>query len=189
MKRKTRLEAVALAVLGAVCLFLVVRMVRQLGGASAETAKPRVQTQSAGAYRIRKADPVKSPAAVDPVLNVRLFRHLESDPLVSVERDPFSFGGAATEGSRANGRGTAQGGALHSGPTKPLPPVIPLRALGFTQDRQGVRKAYLTDRQHIFVAREGETFDKTYRVLKITPAYIEVEDEGRNLRAQLAIPQ
>ncbi len=187
MKHKKQIETVAAAVLGIICVFLVVRMVREFGEGSA--ASPPARTSRVHILRARKRDPVTLTPGAELALNVQLFRQLESDPPVSVARDPFSLGSASTQNSTGKPGGAEGAKSSTAGPAKAAPPTVPLRALGFTQDRQGVRTAYFTDVKHIFTAREGQTFDKTYRVLKITPGYIEVEDEARNLRAQLTIPQ
>ncbi len=65
----------------------------------------------------------------------------------------------------------------------PPPAMIPLYALGYIEDGEGRKHAFVVGAQRVFEAREAETFDKSYRVLKITPTYIEVEDQRLDVQA------
>lgn len=192
MKQKRRIEVAATIILGIVCVFLVLRLAVRVRAVSAGStgAAPVARLPETA---IRPAAREVSPTAVRlpdaPVLNVALFEQLQSDPLVPVGRDPFSFLPSPAPAQPGGRPGHASQAAQNHPSGPPPPPPVPLKALGYLQDSQGQLQAYLTDSQNIYAVRSGEQFGKVYRVLKITPAYVEIEDESLNLRAQLAIPQ
>ena len=187
MKKKP-VEIAAIIGLGAVCVFLILRLLVQVHSVSARPRggvavvrppvipqKPEVETLAAP-----PSDPPDG-----PVLNVALFDRLQAQAVTAPDRDPFSIAPTPQQLQQR-----AQTEAARNRPTgPPPPPPVPLKALGYIQDTQGLLQAYLTDAGNIYAVHEGEKFDKVYRVLKITPAFVEVEDESLNLRAQLAIPQ
>lgn len=188
MKQKKPFEIAAIIGLGVVCAFLILRLAVQVRSVH---AGPR-----GGVAAVRlPLTPVKT--VVDtlaprpneppdgPILNVALFDRLQAQTIAAPDRDPFAF---APTPQQLQQRARAQAAQTRPlGP--PPPPPVPLKALGYIQDPQGLLQAYLTDSGDIYAVHEGEKFDKVYRVLKITPAFVEVEDESLNLRAQLAIPQ
>jgi hypothetical protein len=59
--------------------------------------------------------------------------------------------------------------------------------LGYTEKSPGVPEAIVTDDDQIYIVHEGETFARKYRVLKITPTGVEVEDETTQQKARLPI--
>jgi hypothetical protein len=75
-------------------------------------------------------------------------------------------------------------------PAPPAPPAPPpLKAVGYTEKAGGVKEAIVSDDQEIYIVHEGESFAKRFRVLKISPAAIEVDDETTHQTIRLPIPQ
>lgn len=59
----------------------------------------------------------------------------------------------------------------------PPPPRAPFRFYGVVESsRQGGRQVFLTDGEEIFVASEGAVVKKRYRLVRIQPQSIEVEE-------------
>jgi hypothetical protein len=192
MKQNNHREVVATLVLAVICTFLILRLIVRVRSVSAGTsgavalARPQV-VRSPG---ILSALPQKDSAfPAGPVLNVALFDRLQEQSLAVPDRDPFSFAPTPQQLQAQQPEQEKQKGRQSrlSGP--PPPPPVPLKALGYVQDGQGQFQAYLMDSDNVYAVREGDKFDKVYRVLKITPAFVEIEDQSLNLRAQLAIPQ
>jgi hypothetical protein len=188
MKNKKPLEIAATIGLGAICAFLILRLVVRVramsAGPSAGVAVDRPVSREMRRVVIPLAPkPLALPES--PALNVALFDQLQAQSLAAPDRDPFSFTPTPQQIQQRAGAPAAEN--RPKGP--PPPPPVPLKALGYMQDTQGKLQAYLADSQNIYAVHEGEKFDKVYRVLKVTPAFIEIEDESLNLRAQLAIPQ
>jgi hypothetical protein len=186
MKENSNLEVTATVALGLVCAFLAFRLVTRVRSVHAGEI---AFANSAHPIRRRALDPApQSPAAYPngPALNVELYRNLQAQPLPPAGRDPFSFAPTPQQ-LRAISEQQQQAGKTRAAP--PPPPSVPLRALGYSENARGEVQAFLTDSEHIYVVREGEKFGKTYEVLKITPTFVEVEDDSLNVRAQLAIPR
>jgi hypothetical protein len=193
MKRNNRLEVVATLVLAAICTFLILRLIVRVRSVSAGTSggMPVARPQMIRSRRIFNVLPQKVSAFPDgPVLNVALFDRLQEQTLAVPDRDPFSFAPTAQQVQQAQQlEQEKQKGKQNRVSGPPPPPPVPLKALGYVQDARGQFQAYLTDSDSIYAVHEGEKFDKVYRVLKITPAFVEIEDQSLNLRAQLAVPQ
>jgi hypothetical protein len=192
MKRKNHLEVAATIVLGVICTLLILRLIVRVRSVSAGTTGG-VASSPLPAPVIRRfarltALPQKdSTLSGSPVLNVQLFDQLQQQPMATPDRDPFSFAPTAEQVQELKRQKEQVNANRVTGP--PPPPPVPLKALGYVQDAAGQLQAYLTDSDSVYAVREGEKFDKVYRVLKITPAFVEIEDQTLNLRAQLAIPQ
>jgi hypothetical protein len=60
-------------------------------------------------------------------------------------------------------------------PPKVLPPPIRLKFFGFSWIG-GARKAFLSQDEDVFIAKEGEIVDRRYRVVRIMPNAVELED-------------
>jgi hypothetical protein len=62
-------------------------------------------------------------------------------------------------------------------PPPPPPPPAPVRFFGFSQrSAGGSPRVFLTSGEETFIVREGETFMKRYRVVRIGQGNIEVEE-------------
>jgi hypothetical protein len=190
MRQQNRFEVAATIALGVLCTFLILRLIVRVRSVSAGTRRLEPAIRQPVRRAARVLDPLVQKASAypdTPVLNVALFDRLQAQPFTAPDRDPFSFTPTAEETERLKDQQKRAMQARPSGP--PPPPPVPLKALGYVQDSQGRFEAYLTDSENIYAVREGEKFDKVYQVLKITPAFVEVEDDSLNLRAQLAVPQ
>jgi hypothetical protein len=190
MKQHSRLEVASTIALGVLCTFLILRLIVRVRSVSAGPSRSAPTIRQPVRRAGHLLDPVPQTASAfpeSPVLNVALFDQLQAQPFAAPDRDPFSFTPTPQEAERLAEQHKKSAQTRPAGP--PPPPPVPLKALGYVQDSQGQFQAYLTDSENIYAVREGEKFDKVYQVLKITPAFVEIEDESLNLRAQLAIPQ
>lgn len=62
-------------------------------------------------------------------------------------------------------------------PAPEPPPPAPFRFYGFAEDSQsGKKRVFLTDGEEIFIASEGDTLLRRYRVTRIRAGAIELED-------------
>jgi hypothetical protein len=72
---------------------------------------------------------------------------------------------------------------------KPAPPTINLKFFGFAS-RQGVEsKVFLAEGDDVFVASQGDIVNRRYKILRITPTSVEVEDVISNVRQTLPLTQ
>src|SRR6266567_6106570 len=61
-------------------------------------------------------------------------------------------------------------------PTIPPPPPIPLKFYGFASSPGEPRKIFLKQGEDVFVAGEGEIVNRRYKVIRISPTSVEIQD-------------
>jgi len=61
-------------------------------------------------------------------------------------------------------------------PTPPPPTPIPLKFFGFASKRGEPKKIFLSEGEDVFVAGEGEIVDRRYKVIRIAPTSVEIQD-------------
>ena len=67
--------------------------------------------------------------------------------------------------------------SIPTGPPPPAPPPpIDLKFFGYSSRQSGVRRAFLLKGDDVFIASEGEVVDHRYKVVKIAPTSVQVED-------------
>ncbi len=170
--------------LGLVCGALVINLALQLGGMRAGASRGVLPAGKARAARLPAPPGPSSPdelSRYDPVVRLDLLKKLESRKLPEIARDPFASGAP---------RAVAQPvpAAPSAPPPPPPPPPIPLKALGYSE-KNGRQEAFVGDDEQTYVVHEGETFAQRYRVVKITPQFIEIVDESSHQTAQLPFAQ
>ncbi len=66
---------------------------------------------------------------------------------------------------------------LYHLPTPPAPPPIPLKFYGFASTVGAAKKIFLKSGDgDVFVAGEGEIVDRRYKVIRITPTSVSIQD-------------
>lgn len=71
----------------------------------------------------------------------------------------------------------------------PPPPPITLKFFGFANRPGEAKKVFLEQGEDIFVASEGDIVNRRYKVLKIAPTSVEVEDVLYNNRQSIPLTQ
>ncbi|HKS76658.1 MAG TPA: hypothetical protein VJQ82_25815 [Terriglobales bacterium] len=71
----------------------------------------------------------------------------------------------------------------------PPPPPITLKFFGFANRPGEAKKVFLEQGEDIFVASEGDIVDRRYKVLRIGPTFVEVEDVLNNNRQSIPLTQ
>jgi hypothetical protein len=176
------------AVLGVIVLFLVGRTLWSTFGPSpAPAAAPVVQAPapvataapvSTGRVSTHAATRVggAAMAKLDPTLHPEWMAQAESLEYTGKGRNIFSMSSAQPVIEAVQGpiRPTKQGPAVAVGP--PPPPPIDLKFFGFESSKAGLRKAFLLHGDDVFIAAEGDVVDHRYKVVKIAPFNLQVED-------------
>jgi len=65
--------------------------------------------------------------------------------------------------------------AYHT-PAPPVAPPIPLKFYGFANQPGEPKKVFLSQGEELWVAGEGEIVNRRYKVIRITPTYVEMQD-------------
>ncbi len=179
MKIKGQAEKWVRVILGVVCLLLLVNLVMQLGGVRAGASRGAAGGRRSGPAL--SGDALDDLSSYDPVVRLDVLKKLQSRPLTQPARNPF-------QGPAPPRLEPAAPAPVAPPPPPPLPP-IPLKAVGYTEKTAGQQEAFVADDQQTYVVHEGETFAQRYRVLKLTPKFIEIEDESTHQTVQLPFAQ
>ncbi len=73
--------------------------------------------------------------------------------------------------------------------TPPPPPPIPLKFFGFANSQGEPKQVFLSQSDDVFVAREGDVVNRRYKVVKINPNSVEIEDLLTNSRQTIPLTQ
>ena len=191
---ENRKQVITLSVLGGIAVLL---MAYEFWPASTTTAISTAQTASAPAKPAMrrtasgKLVPVVEPR-LDPTLDLNLLSQSEEIKYEGNGRNIFAEG-SLPKIEKPKGRGVtdhlAAANALQAPPPPPPPPPITLKFFGFANKPGETKKVFLSQGDDIFIAAEGDIVDRRYRVLRISPTAVDVEDVINNNRQSLPLTQ
>ncbi|MGH9430582.1 MAG: hypothetical protein ACRD3T_03485 [Terriglobia bacterium] len=178
--------------LGALCVFLVARLVVDTVSVSAKSQSPEIPPRSAQQRRVHTSPKTTRKTEREfpqtPVLRLDLLKLEDGQTMVALDRNPFQFAPTPAQMREARAQKDMAAGGGQPAPPLVAPPV-PYKALGYSENEHGQFQAYLTDDKDIFVVHEGDDLGRHYKILKITPNLVEVRDESFNQTSQLLFPQ
>lgn len=183
-------KVIAATVLGVgVVVALVYALTYFFGGGPAPATPPPAQTTAAApspqptttatttaASEHPAAKIPGNDAKLDPTLHPEWMAQAESLEYSGNGRNIFSQFSAPPkiEEVKAPVRPSAEVAQVPQGP--PPPPPIDLKFFGYEAHKDGTRKAFLLHGDDVFIASEGDVVDHRYKVLKIAPMSVQVED-------------
>jgi hypothetical protein len=191
MKATGHIEKWGAGVLGAVAFALLVHLVLQFNRGRAQDTRPKATIPpraKATTRPVAKAPSGKQKISVelsryDPVVKLDLLKELEDRPLPELERNPFEFvtapANAATAHTTAAGPAAAQ---------PPPPPPVTLKLMGYSEGKGGIKEAMVSDEDQVFVVHEGDSIGTRYKIIKITPTVITVQDATIHQTVDLPFP-
>ncbi len=130
----------------------------------------------------RKGGPVQLAQSLDPTLRLDLLKSSEDVTYKGSGRDIFQ--------SQPEPEAIPQPvkKVIDTGPPPPPPPPpIPLKFYGYSGNKSGPKQVFLSKGEDIFIAKEGQIIDRRYKILKIGPSSVEVEDVLTNNRQTLPL--
>src|SRR5262249_44021564 len=74
-------------------------------------------------------------------------------------------------------------------PPPPPPPPINLKFFGFASKPGESKKVFLSQGEDVFIASEGETVNRRYKVVRISPTSVEIEDQMNNNHQNIPLTQ
>jgi hypothetical protein len=176
--------------LGGVMLILLIRFLWQTFGPSpAAPAAPapvvtvtrpattsgETSQESEPAYGGHPAAKVSGLASLDPTLHPEIMRQAESLEYTGHGRNIFSQFSAPPVIPKPIA--SIRQAAVNTGPPPPPPPPpINLGFYGYAAEKTGQKQVFLLKGDDIFIASEGDVVDRRYRVVKINPVSVQVED-------------
>ena len=190
MKVTGHIQKWGAGVLGAVSLALAVNLVLHISRGHARDTRPRATTPPRAKATTLPAP--KAPAGkqkvsdelsrYDPVVKLDLLKELDDRPLPVLDRNPFEFVSAPAPVALAQNVPPTQA------PQPPPPPPVTLKPMGYSEGKGGVKEAMVSDEDQVFVVHEGDSVGTRYKVIKITPTVITVEDTTIHQTVDLPIP-
>jgi hypothetical protein len=191
---ESRNKVIAASVLGGLALLLVARVLISTS-APAPVAPVAVVPTSTGFALAKKpagktkasAKRVGPPHSIDPELRYDWLKGSEEKKYSGEGRNIFSAQ-APIPKPIENGVTDARKAAEASGPPPPPPPPpINLKFFGFASKPGEPKKIFLSQGEDIFIASEGDIVNRRYKVTRISPASVEIEDEMNNHRQSIPL--
>jgi hypothetical protein len=190
---ENRKQVIALAVLGTIA---VLTLLHEYWPSSATSSRSSTQTSSTSATKLTrrtksgKLITVTEPR-LDPTLDLSLLKQSEDINYGGNGRNIFVAGSVATiPKPLKNGTDAGlQQASLHMPPPVPPSPPITLKFFGFENEPGEPKKVFLSQGEDVFIAGEGEIVDRRYRVLRIGPNSVEMEDVLYNNRQNIPLTQ
>ena len=187
---ENRKQVIGLAVLGGLALLMLGRALwPSLPEAAPVTGSTATAGGRTGMRRTAsgKMVPLLEPR-LDPTLDLNLLRQSEEIKYAGNGRNIFVAGSLPIEKPKKNGTTDTQA-ALHQPPPIPPPPPITLKFFGFANRPGETKRVFLSQGEDVFIAAEGDIVDRRYRILRISPNAVDVEDVINNNRQSLPLTQ
>jgi hypothetical protein len=187
---ENRKQVIGLAVLGGIALLMAGRALWPSVPATAPVTGPMTTTVGRPGVRRTasgKVVPTVEPR-LDPTLDLTRLSQSEEIKYAGNGRNIFVAGSLPIEKPKGTGA-TDQQTALHQPPPIPPPPPITLKFFGFANRPGETKRVFLSQGEDVFIAAEGDIVDRRYRVLRISPNAVDVEDVINNNRQSLPLTQ
>jgi hypothetical protein len=185
---ENRKQLIVLAVVGGIA---ILTMAYEFWPVSSKPAPAAAQTATPGKVQMHRSAsgkmvPVVEPR-LDPTLDLKLLSQSEEIKYEGNGRNIFVAGSVANI-PKPRGNGTAVAKTFTPPPVPPPPPIT-LKFFGFANRPGDTKKVFLSQGEDIFIAAEGDIVDRRYRVLRISPTAVDVEDVLNNNRQSLPLTQ
>jgi hypothetical protein len=184
---ENRRNTILAGVLGGVAILAVAysfmpssSTIASTGTSTGAVASPiSVPTHSAGRHASGSgaAKKERAPQSLDPTLHLQLLAATEQIKYEGSGRNIFVSQAEVVIPT------PLAPGAIGPNDPKPyqVPPVtaqppIPLKFFGFANQPGEPKKVFLSKDQDVFIAGEGEIVDRRYKVVKISPTSVEIQD-------------
>ena len=187
---ENRKQVIGLAVLGGFALLMLGRTLwPSLPEAAPVTGSTATAAGRTGMRRTAsgKMVPLVEPR-LDPTLDLNLLSQSEEIKYAGNGRNIFVAGSLPIEKPKGTGA-TDQQAALHQPPPIPPPPPITLKFFGFANRPGETKRVFLSQGEDVFIAAEGDIVNRRYRILRISPNAVDVEDVINNNRQSLPLTQ
>jgi hypothetical protein len=150
---------------------------------------PTATSRPAGLGRIGKGHGKKgSPASrsLDPTLRYDWLKASEDTKYEGTGRNIF-LAQAEIPQPVAPVKTDAEIAAESGPPPPPPPPPINLKFFGFASKPGEGKKVFLSEGEDVFIAAEGDVVNRHYKVLRISPTSVEIEDVLNNNRQSIPL--
>jgi hypothetical protein len=144
-------------------------------GSEAQIAAPTTRPARHTATPAGKKSP--SAPSLDPTLHLAQLASAEQIKYEGLGRNIFvAQAEVAIPTPLAPGSPDAPKAGVYTPPPVAAPPPIPLKFFGFASKPGEPKKIFLSKGDDVFIAGEGEVVDRRYKVVRITPTAVEIQD-------------
>jgi hypothetical protein len=200
---ENRNKVIAVGVFFAIAAFLFIRMLVGWNSAAASVPPPKTQQASDFDQAMASAPALPSSAAakrknassqpsLDPRLRLNLLAQSEELEYKGSGRNIFDRESAPViEKPIAPAiKATAQQQQQQIVPPPPPPPQpIDLKFYGFANSQGEPKQVFLRQGEDVWVAKEGDTVNRRFKVIRINANTVEIEDVLRNYRQTIPLTQ
>ena len=189
---ENRKQVVTLGVLGAVAVIVLGMEFWPSSTTAVPTATQASPTGTARPAQRRTASGKLVPNVeprLDPTLDLTLLKQSEEIKYSGNGRNIFVAGSVATIEPPKNSGATDQQAGIRMPPPVAPPPPITLKFFGFANKPGEPKRVFLSQDTDVFIAGEGEIVNRRYRVLRISPNAVEIEDVINNNRQSIPLTQ
>jgi hypothetical protein len=142
--------------------------------AAPESVRPRPFGHHSAGSADKKAP---APQNLDPTLQLQRLATIEQIKYEGSGRNIFvSQAEVVIPKPRGNGTIDIKKDPIYTAPAVMAPPPIPLKFFGFANQPGEAKKVFLSKGEDVFIAGEGEIIDRRYKVVRISPTSVEVQD-------------
>jgi len=187
---ENRGQKIAAITLGVVLLLVIAYEVIPSSSTSASTNLPSAATPltqppspaKPGSHRGSRSTSGKkerAPQSLDPTLHLVQLASTEQIKYEGSGRNIFVAQAADVVIPTPVTPGTAKGSndtRIFQPPAVAAPPPIPLKFFGFASHPGEPKKIFLSKGDDVFIAGEGEIVDRRYKVVRISPTSVEIQD-------------
>ena len=173
-------------VLGIVAVLTVLWALKPSGGTSSPAAPATANTPAAA-----KGKPAATAEQLNPMLRLDLLANSENVKYEGTGRNIFQSSAEIIPQAKVSPllSRQQQEKARAAANVPPPPPPINLKFFGITSARGEPTKVFLSQGDDVWVAREGDVINRHYKVLRISPRDVEVEDLLNNNRQSIPLTQ
>jgi hypothetical protein len=148
-------------------------------------SRPVTPSRPAPRTRARGKKLSTGPRSLDPTLRYDWLKSSEDTKYEGTGRNIF-LAQAEIPTPITPGR-TDEEKEAEKNPPPPPPPPINLKFFGFASSVGEPKKIFLSEGEDVFIAAEGEVVDRHYKVLRISPTSVEIEDVLNNNRQNIPL--
>ncbi len=152
-------------------------------------AATRVQTRRTPALASRTTTGAKKTApasSLDPTLRLALLQSAEDTKYTGTGRNIFR---AEVDIPKPVQQVVTPPPVAQGPPPPPPHPPLPLKFFGFASKPGEPKRIFLSSGEDVFIAAEGDIVDRRYKVLRITPSAVDVEDVLTNYTQTIPLTQ
>lgn len=183
---ENRKQVIIASVLGLLALVQVIRLgwpdpAPAPGASTMSTSATKTPSASGGSSSASRTGAKGNPrlvadpqSSLDPTLRLQLLRSVEglsysgSGRNIFVEQAEVAKIPTPVHDPRTD---------VPQGPTgPPPPPPITLKFFGFTNKPGEAKRVFLSEGEDVFIASEGDIVNRRYKVVRISPNAVEIED-------------